>query len=887
MKLAITMAKAFAIVIVFLMMSIALVQAQPSYLGPQGYGYYTGTNLRDNGGLTTIPAGVTPDKIVTTSAFLSFRPNPVGVGQTILVNMWCDPGPSVTRYFRDYKVTFTKPDGTTDVKTLNSYQADSTAWFEYVVTQVGTWKVKFDFPGEFFPAGNYTMATGTRTAGYTENYPKSVYYQPTSTGERTLTVQQDVVLPWPVSPLPTDYWTRPAVPESRDWVSILGDFPWRGPGVSADWPADTNRYYSPSYSFTPYVQGPNSAHIVWERPGPGVISGLYGGDIGTISMQSGGGNPTIIYQGRAYQTITKNMPTTINGTTRTLPVSTWQCYDIRTGQVYWEITDFTAPSVIEYDRGLPEVPGGEASVGITANLVAISGNRLIKYSPATGAVSLNISIPTFATSLYYMNEYVLSVQTVNSTGGPGKSGTPTAGIYRLINWTTSGSSTDFSTRIKSNLSWPRADLGPYGGGAGNPQDFSVGIGFNIREKNFFDLADMGYPYVDITYDNATGFRYGTRIQALSYVTGQLLWDISVDDSMYSGTTNIADHGKIAVLMRDGTFDCWDYNGKFLWKSERMGYPWDAPGFGAYAIASAYGMFYRFGYGGIYAFSWSTGKIIWKYTAPAFSEYETPYTDENGTTVYSFNAGGQIVDGKLYIYNTEHTPTQPITRGWGLHCINATTGQFIWKIKTPGAVGPIADGYISVSCTDGVQYVYGKGKSATTVTTPDTAAALGTTAVIKGTIVDLSPAQPNTPCVSKDSMTTQMEYLHRQMPKTGLWNNETIAGVPVTLTAIGSDGSVTNIGTVTSNGYYGSFSCPWTPTKQDTYTIVASFAGDDSYGSSGAAAGLTVGPAPAETTSSNPIVTTQPLIATEGVYALSVVLAIAIIAVLVLAFRKRP
>ena len=61
-----------------------------------------------------------------------------------------------------------------------------------------------------------------------------------------------------------------------------------------------------------------------------------------------------------------------------------------------------------------------------------------------------------------------------------------------------------------------------------------------------------------------------------------------------------------------------------------------------------------------------------------------------------------------------------------------------------------------------------------------------------------------------------------MPQTGLWNNETIRGVPVTLTAIGSDGSVTNIGTVTSNGYYGSFTCPWTPAKQDTYTIAASF-----------------------------------------------------------------
>ena len=178
------------------------------------------------------------------------------------------------------------------------------------------------------------------------------------------------------------------------------------------------------------------------------------------------------------------------------------------------------------------MPGAEAAVGVTTTLVAITGSattsgRLIKYNPASGAATVNVSIPAFATSVYYMNGYVLSVQQLNATGGPGATGTPTAGIYRLINWTTSGSSSDFTSRILSNLTWPRADLGPYGGGAGNPQDFSAGISFNVREKNFFDLPDMGYPYVDISYDNATGFRYGTRIQAYSYVTGKLLWDIKL------------------------------------------------------------------------------------------------------------------------------------------------------------------------------------------------------------------------------------------------------------------------------------------------------------------------------------------------------------------------
>ena len=110
---------------------------------------------------------------------------------------------------------------------------------------------------------------------------------------------------------------------------------------------------------------------------------------------------------------------------------------------------------------------------------------------------------------------------------------------------------------------------------------------------------------------------------------------------------------------------------------------------------------------------------------AAATYETPYVNANGTTAYSTNIGGAIADGKYYIYNTEHSATVPITRGWQLHCINATTGEGIWKVGLPGGgskhttdIGPIADGYLSVGGSDGYMYVYGKGKTVTTVTAPD-------------------------------------------------------------------------------------------------------------------------------------------------------------------------
>ena len=74
---------------------------------------------------------------------------------------------------------------------------------------------------------------------------------------------------------------------------------------------------------------------------------------------------------------------------------------------------------------------------------------------------------------------------------------------------------------------------------------------------------------------------------------------------------------------------------------------------------------------------------------------------------------------------------------------------------------------------------------------------------------------------------------------------------MTLTALDSNGNSENIGTVTTDGYYGTFSMTWTPPIAGNYKIIASFAGDDSYGSSSAATTISVGAAAATPTSPTP------------------------------------
>jgi outer membrane protein assembly factor BamB len=325
----------------------------------------------------------------------------------------------------------------------------------------------------------------------------------------------------------------------------------------------------------------------------------------------------------------------------------------------------------------------------------------------------------------------------------------------------------------------------------------------------------------------------------------------------------------------------------VWTSEQTEYPWGSwwpYSTATYPYNSTSAAIITGTYEGIYAINWADGKILWHYSTESTSvPFEGPYNAE------PFFTGVSLADGKVYAYNGEHTATYPRTRSWSTYCVNATDGALLWKIHNPMTPGAIADGYLTAANVyDGKMYVFGKGLSATTVTAPDIAVPQGTGVVIKGTVLDQSPGQPGTPCVSKESMTLEMEHIHMAMPLTGLWGNETLTGVPVILTAIGADGSVTDLGTVTTNGYGGTFGYTWIAPKSGDYTIMASFAGDDSYGSSTAYTSVSIGPAPTTTAApatsppaSQPYATSTEVITDLAVGVIVIIIAIAIVGALLL------
>jgi len=210
--------KLIAALILILLMTLTSLIATPVSSQQQP------TNQQE-GGSIPLPSGVTPDLSLNTIAHLSFRPNPVGLGQDVLVNLWVQPPLHVSKYFKDaFQVTMTKPDGTKLVSKVSSYRADSTSWLTFNADQIGNWTIKFDFLGAFFPAGNYTVSPGAWVGAQVTSFTQTCFYKPSST-EKTLLVQEEQVSGWPASPLPNDYWTRPVSPENREWWPILGNFP--------------------------------------------------------------------------------------------------------------------------------------------------------------------------------------------------------------------------------------------------------------------------------------------------------------------------------------------------------------------------------------------------------------------------------------------------------------------------------------------------------------------------------------------------------------------------------------------------------------------------------------------------------------------------------------
>ncbi len=307
-----------------------------------------------------------------------------------------------------------------------------------------------------------------------------------------------------------------------------------------------------------------------------------------------------------------------------------------------------------------------------------------------------------------------------------------------------------------------------------------------------------------------------------------------------------------------------------------------------------------------------------YYAPGYNGVVYCYNDANGNLLWTFGNGGlgnstnaglstpfgvypvwvtTMADGKIYLQGDVHSPNSPFWKGQQLYCLNATTGQQLWSIfdypqNMYGGVAPVADGVlVAFNGYDSQIYAFGQGPTQTTVQAPLNDLSIGQGLVIRGTVMDISAGTqqleqkadfPNgVPCVSDASESQWMEYVYQQKPMP-----TNVTGVPVQISVIDSNGNKRPIGTVTTDTS-GMFTLNWKPDILGNYTVIATFAGSNSYWGSSAESSFAVDGA-AATSSPYPVVNLPPTEMYIGTAAAAIIVAIAIVGVaLALLIKKRP
>jgi outer membrane protein assembly factor BamB len=784
--------------------------------------------------LVALPAANAAD--VKTYAFLSVSPNPAGVDQQVLVSMWIAPiTPTSYEYFQDFTVTIMDPDGTTETKTGLNASPMGGQYFVYTPAKIGNYTFKFTYPGQTFSTGDKYLSVESPTT--------------------TLSVQQEPMPSFQETPLPEDYWKRPINAENRNWASISGN--WLQYNYNA-----TNRGYGDSVgAFNPYSQAPRSPHIVWTKENG--LGGLVGGTSGSTSYYTGQSydpyvSPPIIMNGRLYYHIHRSE----YGDQPTYPGVV--CVDLRTGEELWRNMEghITNGQLFLYDSGDGHgiIPYLWDLTGSTWDVYdANTGERVFSFDNATTCNRYSVLYGDDGTIFYYilngLNNWLAMWNSTKAFYNNGLfyiSSFAEEPVYYYAPWL---DTFDWTLGIEWNVTIPeRHAIGT----TENPDAVVGPVLDGIASDALIAAVSDGSNsiYYRIAYD---------------ITTGKELW---VNSDPVQGRLKIAGEGVYAVWsFNTGTWTGYDImTGEKLWESDPFEYPWGS--YINYGPTVAYGKLYSGAWDGyMHALNIKTGKEVWKFSSGT--------TSETIFNTWPFWNGPIIADGVVFAGTGEETPTQPLSRGNRVFAINAETGEEIWNITGLMTLRAIADGYlVAYNDYDNMIYSFGKGPSATTVTAPDTQVTLGETVVIRGTVLDQSPAQAGTACVSEESMSAWMEYLHMQ--KSYPTN---IIGVQVTIDVLDANGNYRNVGNTTSDAA-GNFGFAFKPDIPGRYQIVAKFAGSEAYGSSSDTTYMYVAEAPAAT----PAPTAQPASVADLYFlpvSTGIVVAIVIVlALLILLFRKK-
>ena len=872
--------------------------------------------------LPSTTAHTPPWNDIPTFAHVYATINPIGVGQrepvyTFLTPTYPDELVSNDYRFHNYKLVITAPDGTQSTQTVETvWDTTSNQIMYFTPDQVGTYTLTFSFPGQ--KVNDYSHA------------PNSAYENDTflpSSATTTLTVQQEPIEALPMSPLPTEFWTRPIFGENSMWWSISSN--WLGTGM----PGYGGSNGPNQRQFAPDAVGSQTAHIMWTEP-CGQIGGVVGGQLSTdlgdtyfegTAYSQRYVNPIII-NGRIYY----REPLSLTGT-----AGPTVCRDLVTGKEIWRRTDLPTISFgYIQDMDTPDYHGTRPAFLCTSNFAnvfdAYTGNTVFNVSSVPSGTTvigpsgeqlryILYNNGTTANPSYYLCQWnssrfwsqaVMGALTLQNTQTTSTTTNVTTtqyvnGVAQTIITPTTISTTFVNasrgnmydwlnpTTQNQSISWRNTF-------SGTPSVMGAIYGDIMLCRNG-SLPSLGYSASTPTYYNY----FAVNLNASKGIVGSILWQNTVNWPAGNITTI-----SFAGMDPAGYF-CESYRQtqQFVFFNLRTGalikvadpqpaldyYGSNGPGTLSNVIA--YGRCYSVAYSGVlFCYDMSTGNVLWTY-----GNGDTPSNHTNsgfqvpGPYPTFINAIG---NGVVYTITSEHTFETPIYKGALNRAINATDGTEIWTLPsaTGEFAGPslaIADGYTNFfNSYDHQIYTLGRGPSSTTVQAGPKSSTLGGNVVIEGTVTDISAGTTKTeqaarfpqgvPIAADSAMADWMSYVYQQQP---LPSN--FKGVDVGISVVDANGNYRNIGTATTDSK-GNFNLVWKPDIPGTYQVIAAFGGTNGYWPSYQETVFDVLDTPATPT---PAPTTLPLTTEQYFLPMSAAIIVLIIIVGVvlalLLLRKKP
>jgi outer membrane protein assembly factor BamB len=776
-----------------------------------------------------------PQLTIPTYAYLSVSPNPTGVNQPVSIIMWLDKYPPTANgqygdRWQNLTVNVTSPDGST--QTLGPFTSDPVgdAYTSFTPDQTGTYTFVFNFPAQDLVGANPPPEGFTfgNTLGGLEFIGD--HYEDSQSEPVTLTVQQEQIEEWTPAPLPSGFWSRPINAQNRDWAAIASN--WLGGSAEPN-------------SWQRYGQAPNSAHVVWTLPMTfgGIVDGKYGDDP--------------YYDGLSYEGFL-SPPVIINGhfyyNTPTPPEYGFTSINLQTGEKEW-FQNATGPQ--QLTAPFAKQSGPQLAFGqllrysspnqhgvipyLWTNFVGENGSSdWGMYDVFTGNYICTITgIPApgamfgASTMVTDSNGNILIYDTTSAPGYmavwnstaciqdtfPSNDSNVVANGYWM--WRPPlGGTIDAASGYTLNVTLP-AEISPQASVSGVDVDSQV------------MLFSTGLPTLGIWSPNPDNFTQAA-ISIKPDDVGTLLWTQTRPWPEGNLTLAVSAVGSgVYGMFYKETRQWVAYNittGEQMWGPTESQDPWDvyllswAPSVIAdgYLLSASYG-------GTLYAYDLESGDLKWTYFSGTGPDAELPY----GHYPLSIAA---VADGKVFVYDSEHSPTKPYWRGSALRAVDINNGSEIWKIDdwaglagfAGGAV--IADGYLVTSNSyDNQIYCFGKGQTETQVSASPSVVNSGESVLIQGKIIDLSPAvKDNRAVVPDEYMSDWMQYLIEQQALPPMPTDA--VGVPVTLTATKPDGTTVDIGTINAD-CEGNFKVVWQPPEDLAYGISAYFAGTNSYFSS--------------------------------------------------------